>query len=191
MQNLLAVRGTTVNEIKTVMSHSQALGQCSAYIKRHGFTAVEAVNTAVAARQVAEAGCRDLAAIASEEAAEKYGLDILERHINESDSNTTRFAVFSRSEKSASAADRHFILLFTVKNEAGSLGQAISIIGANGFNLKALKSRPTKELVWSYYFYAEGEGNINSDSGKKMLEQLKEKCSEIRVIGCFEKEVSL
>lgn len=191
VQNLLAVRGTTVNEIKTVMSHSQALGQCSAYIKRHGFTAVEAVNTAVAARQVAEAGCRDLAAIASEEAAEKYGLDILERHINESDSNTTRFAVFSRSEKSASAADRHFILLFTVKNEAGSLGQAISIIGANGFNLKALKSRPTKELVWSYYFYAEGEGNINSDSGKKMLEQLKEKCSEIRVIGCFEKEVSL
>ena len=82
-------------------------------------------------------------------------------------------------------------MMFTVTNEAGSLGKAISIIGENGFNLKALKSRPTKELIWSYYFYAEGEGNINSDAGKKMLEELKEKCSEIKVIGSFEKEINL
>jgi prephenate dehydratase len=82
-------------------------------------------------------------------------------------------------------------MLFTVTNEAGSLGKAISIIGENGFNLKALKSRPTKELIWSYYFFAEGEGNINSDNGKKMIEELKTKCSEIKVIGSFEKEIAL
>lgn len=191
VQNLLAVKGTTIDRIKTVVSHSQALGQCANYIKKHGFKTVEEVNTAVAAKKVAEMGRHDIAAIASDEAAEKFGLEKLDSHINESNNNTTRFAVFSRSAKTPSVADNHFILLFTVTNEAGSLGKAISIIGENGFNLKALKSRPTKELVWSYYFFAEGEGNINSENGKKMITELKEKCSEIRVVGSFEKEIFL
>lgn len=191
VQNLLAVKGTTMDEVKSVISHPQALGQCAEYIKKHNFETIEAVNTALAAKQVAEMGRHDIAAIASDEAAEEFGLKKLEAHINESNSNTTRFAVFSRAGKEPNINDNHFILLFTVTNEAGSLGKAISIIGENGFNLKALKSRPTKELIWSYYFYAEGEGNINSENGKKMLEELKSKCSEIKVIGCFEKEISL
>lgn len=191
VQNLLAIKGTTMDQIKQVISHSQALGQCASYIKKHGFETIEAVNTAIAAKQVAEMGRHDIAAIASDEAAEKYGLKKLEAHINESNNNTTRFAVFSRSAKAPSKDDNHFIMLFTVTNEAGSLGKAISIIGENGFNLKALKSRPTKELIWSYYFFAEGEGNINSENGKKMLEELKSKCSEIKVIGSFEKEINL
>ncbi|MBP3599554.1 MAG: chorismate mutase [Clostridia bacterium] len=191
VQNLLAIKGTTMDQVKQVISHSQALGQCASYIKKHGFETIEAVNTAVAAKQVAEMGRHDIAAIASDEAAEKYGLKKLEAHINENNNNTTRFAVFSRSAKTPSKDDNHFIMLFTVTNEAGSLGKAISIIGENGFNLKALKSRPTKELIWSYYFFAEGEGNINGDNGKKMIEELKIKCSEIKVIGSFEKEIAL
>jgi prephenate dehydratase len=167
------------------------LGQCAEYIRKHGFETIEAVNTAVAAKQVAEMGRQDIAAIGSEEAVAKFGLCKLESHINESNNNTTRFAVFSRVAKAPSKEDNHFIMLFTVTNEAGSLGEAISIIGENGFNLKALKSRPTKELIWNYYFYAEGEGNINSDNGVKMLKKLSKKCSELRVIGSFEKEVAL
>ncbi len=191
VQNLLAIKGTTMDQVKTVISHPQALGQCADYIRRHGFETVEAVNTAVAAKQVAEMGRHDIAAIASDEAAEKFGLKKLEVHINESNNNTTRFAVFSRSAKTPCAADNNFIMLFTVTHEAGSLGKAISIIGDNGFNLRALKSRPTKDLIWSYYFYAEGEGNINTPSGAKMLAELKEKCSDLRVIGYYEKEIAL
>ncbi len=191
VQNLLAKKGTTVSDIKTVISHSQALGQCASYIKKHRFETVEAVNTAVAAKMVAESDRNDVAAIASQEAAEKFGLCKLEAHINESQSNTTRFAVFSRTPKAPAKTDNHFIMMFTVSNEAGALGKAISIIGDNGFNLKALKSRPTKELVFSYYFYVEGEGNINSEQGSRMLEELKSKCSEIKVIGSFEKEIFL
>lgn len=191
VQNLLAIKGTTMDQVKTVISHPQALGQCAEYIKKHNFEVIEAVNTAVAAKQVSEMGRHDIAAIASDEAATKYNLKKLEAHINESNNNTTRFAVFSRTAKTPSVSDNHFILLFTVTNEAGSLGKAISIIGENGFNLKALKSRPTKELIWNYYFYAEGEGNINTDKGTQMLNELKEKCSEVRVIGSFEKEISL
>lgn len=191
IQNLLGLRGTSVKDINEVISHPQALGQCANYIAKHGFNCVEALNTAVAAKTVAESGRTDLAAIGSEEAAAEFGLEKIEGHINESSKNTTRFVVLSRTPKAESVNDKHFVLVFTVNNEAGSLGKAISIIGENGFNLKALKSRPTKELVWSYYFYAEGEGNINSDKGKLMLKKLEECCNNVKIVGSFEKEISL
>lgn len=191
VQNLIACKGATIDSIKKVISHSQALGQCAAYIERHGFETEQAVNTAVAAKQVADMCRTDIAAIASDEAAEKFGLKKLESHINESNTNTTRFAVFSRSEKAHLATDNHFIMLFTVNNAAGSLGRAISVIGEHGFNLLAIKSRPTKELVWDYYFYAEGEGNIASDEGKAMLKDLAECCSNLKILGSFEKEIKV
>ncbi len=191
VQNLLAVNGASVESIKEVISHPQALGQCADYIHRHGFKAIQAENTAIAAKQVAESGRTDIAAIASEDAAEKYGLVKLESHINESNVNTTRFAVFSRIPKKSSAKDNQFILVFTVSNEAGSLGRAISVIGKHGFNLRALKSRPRKELIWNYYFYAEGEGNINTERGEAMIEVLGKYCSDIKIVGSFEREISL
>lgn len=189
VQNLLAVKGTTMDEVKEVISHPQALGQCAEYIRKHGFKATESVNTAVAAKTVAESGRHDIAAIGSDEAAQKYGLKKLEAHINERSNNTTRFAVFSRTPKTPSSSDNQFIMLFTVSNEAGSLGKAVSIIGKNGYNLRALKSRPTKELIWSYYFYAEGEGNIYSDAGKKMIKELESCCNNLRIVGSFDKEI--
>ena len=69
VQNLLAIKGTTMDQVKTVISHPQALGQCAEYIKKHNFEVIEAVNTAVAAKQVSEMGRHDIAAIASDEAA--------------------------------------------------------------------------------------------------------------------------
>ncbi len=191
IQNLLAVKGTAISDIKQVISHPQALGQCAAFIRKHGFEAVEEVNTAVAAKKVASLNRHDIAAIGSEEAAKKFGLEKIESHINESGSNTTRFAVFTRADKTPSATDRHFIMLFTVKNEAGSLGKAVSVIGEHGFNLRALKSRPTKELIWDYYFYVEGEGNINGEQGKQMLKELKKCCNHLKVLGSFEKEIHI
>ena len=191
VQNLLANEGATIESIKQVISHPQALGQCAEYITAHGFETIESVNTAVAVRQVAKSGRTDIAAIGSNEAAKKFGLKKLEGHINQSGSNTTRFAVFSRTNRSKTKNDKHFIMLFTVKNAAGSLGKAISVIGEFGFNLKALKSRPTKELIWDYYFYAEGEGDIYSDYGKLMLKQLKKCCSNFKILGTFEKEIHI
>lgn len=82
-------------------------------------------------------------------------------------------------------------MMFTVKNQPGCLGRAVSAIGENGFNLRALKSRPTKELSWSYYFYAEGEGCINSFEGRRMLNQLIPHCMDVKVIGSFEKEIAI
>lgn len=191
VQNLLTLPGVTLDEIREVVSHPQALGQCSEFIRRHNWKQTKEVNTAVAARAVAESGRRDLAAIGSEEAADEYGLVTLVPHIEEDRGNTTRFAVFSRSPKSPSPDDNRFVMTFTVNNEAGSLGRAVSVIGYNGFNLRALKSRPTKELKWDYYFYAEGEGNIHSSDGEQMLRELALCCNNVSVIGSFEKEMPI
>lgn len=191
IQNLLGVKGASLSDIKKVISHPQALGQCAAYIENHGFETENAVNTAVAAKAVAGMADKEVAAIGSIEAAQQFGLQVISEKINDSGTNTTRFAVFSRSNRTPSPADDRFIMLFTVKNVAGSLGEAISVIGQHGFNLRALKSRPTKELVWDYFFYVESEGNINSEQGKAMLTQLKECCSNLKIVGSFEREVHI
>ncbi len=191
VHNLLAPKGVKISDIKTVISHPQALGQCQGFIEKHGFETIEAVNTAVAAKLVSESGRRDLAAIASSEAAEEFNLKTLESHINDSSLNTTRFAVFSPARKAPDEKDKNFVLLFTVSNEAGALANAVSAIGEGGFNLRALKSRPTKELIWDYYFYAEGEGNIYSQKGEKMLKKLEKCCSTVKIVGSFEKEFIL
>ena len=109
----------------------------------------------------------------------------MERKINQSSNNVTRFAVFTRAQCLPAPEHTHFSMIFTVKNEAGSLLRAMQVIGENGFNLSTLTSRPTKEACWEYYFYVEGEGCLGSDAGRRMLEQLGEVCGSIRVLGSF------
>ncbi len=191
VQNLVGLEGASVHDVREVYSHPQGLGQCADYIREHGFIAHEASNTAVAAKKVAEEGNCAIAAIASIETADLYGLKVLDKNINASSINTTRFAVFSRYPNSNPLKDNYFVMNFTVKNEAGGLGKAISAIGDCGFNLRALKSRPSKDLIWEYYFFAEGEGNINSPAGEKMLAELQKHCSNLKVVGSFEKEQKL
>jgi len=186
-QDLLAVKGTKKDEIKTVISHPQALGQCAEYIRAMGWQTEEYGNTALAAKKVAQEGDRSIAAIASADAAEIFGLEVLERNINESRTNTTRFAVFSRSERLQEGArmGEHFIMVFTVKNEAGSLARAIDVIGYHGFNMRNLRSRPMKELLWQYYFYVEADGNIHTPEGREMLCELGEFCDRLKVVGTY------
>ncbi len=189
--NLLAKKGTQKGDIKKVMSHPQALSQCSSFIEDNLLEAEECTNTAVAVKQVAMSDDNSVAAIGSRTAAELYGLEVIEKNINQSEQNTTRFAVFSRAAVKELPENRHFVMFFTVKNEAGSLGRAISVIGKYGFNLKAIKSRPTKELKWEYYFFAEGEGEINGFAGKAMLAELAEQCSQVKLCGTFGREILL
>ena len=182
--NLLAKKGTAISEIKTVCSHVQAIQQCYEYIKRNGFATQNVVNTAVAAKMVAESGDRTIAAIASRETAKLYGLEIIAEAINESTINTTRFAVLSRAD-TASGDNKLFTLGFTVNHEAGALAKVIKIIAKYDFNMHLIKSRPLKDELWRYYFFTEIEGNLNSEAGRKLLEGLKEVCINVRVIGAY------
>ena len=183
-QNLLGVPGARVEDIKKVTSHPQALNQCHDYIEMRGFEIEETSNTALAAKTVAEANDRSLGAIASVETAEIYGLKVIEANINKSGENTTRFAVLSKV-KATSSALSSTVLMFTVKHEAGSLANAISIIGQYGYNMTALRSRPMRKHSWQYYFYVEIDQTTDTENGKKMLEELNKVCDKLKVAGTF------
>ena len=184
--DLLVVPGSTREEIKTVLSHPQALGQCAEYIRKHGWEPQEYTNTALAAKYVAEKRDPTVAAIASEDAAGVFGLEVMERNVNASRSNTTRFAVFSRAEDTnPSRKGETFVLVFTVKHEAGSLARAINVIGQHGFNMRTLRSRPMKELLWQYYFYVEAEGNVHTENGRAMLCELEKFCDRLKLVGTY------
>ena len=183
-QNLLGLPDATVEDIKKVTSHPQALSQCHDHIKLRGFATEESDNTALAAKRVAVSGDKSLAAIASLETAEIYGLKVLEANINKSGENTTRFAVLSKV-RAESPALSSTVLLFTVKHEAGSLASAIGIIGKYGYNMTALRSRPMKKHSWQYYFYVEIDGSTDTENGKQMLEELNRVCDHLKVAGTF------
>lgn len=183
-QNLLGVPGAKVEDIRKVISHPQALSQCHEYIKMRGMDTEEASNTAVAARSVAEMKDKTCGAIASAETAQLYGLEVLQANINQSSENTTRFAVLSKV-RAVSEALNSSVLMFTVKNEAGSLAKAISIIGKYGYNMTALRSRPLRKHSWQYYFYIEIDGTTNSAEGRKMMDELSRICDQLKVAGSF------
>ena len=183
-QNLLGVPGATVEDIKKVTSHPQALSQCHDYIEMRGFATEEATNTALAAKTVAEMNDKSLGAIASVETAEIYGLKVIEVNINKSGENTTRFAVLSKV-KASSQALTSTVLMFTVKHEAGSLANAIAIIGQHGYNMTALRSHPMKKHSWQYYFYVEIDGTLDTANGAMMLEKLNKVCDRLKVAGRF------
>lgn len=186
-QDLLAIDGAKIEDIKEVVSHPQALGQCSEYIEKHGFTRHEFANTALAAKYVKDLSERSVAAIASREAADIFGLSVLDHDINENRSNSTRFAIFSRvaNKKIGKETGIHSILLFTVRNEAGALARAVDVIGKYGFNMRTLRSRPMKELLWQYYFYVEVEGNIQTEEGTSLMEELGEFCDRLKFAGTY------
>lgn len=183
-QNLLGVKGAIAQDIKKVVSHPQALAQCHEYLKIKGFDTEEANNTAVAAKTVAQANDKSIGAIASIETAEIFGLEVLEANINKSGENTTRFAVLSKV-RATSTSFSNSVLMFTVKNEAGSLANAISIIGKYGYNMTALRSRPLKKHSWQYYFYIEIDGTTDNENGQKMIEELNKVCDKLKIAGTY------
>lgn len=185
--DLLAVEGATLETIKTVVSHPQALSQCDDFLQAHSYKQISYSNTAMAAQYVAQQNDPTIAAIASGESASRYGLKMLAEGINQSQVNTTRFAVLSKAENRNVSKQHgaHFVLVFTVRNEAGSLAQALNVIGSYGFNMRTLRSRPMGELLWQYYFYVEAEGNIHSSDGEKMLKRLSVYCDKVKCVGSF------
>ena len=186
-QALLGVNGSTVNDIKTVYSHPQALAQCREFLERHKIDIVEESSTSKAAKIISDKNDKNIGAIASKEAAELFGLKVLQEKINGTRDNTTRFAVFSRALNNSLKGNKtaNFILTFTVKNEAGSLAQALSIISSYGYNLRCLRSRPMKELIWNYYFYVEAVGDVLGSNGTEMLKALSICCDKLKIAGVF------
>ena len=106
----------------------------------------------------------------------------------ETDSNTVRYAVMSRVENESvpEKGDNRFMVMFTVRDEPGSLAKAINALSAYGHNMSIMRSRRVKNLPWHYYFYAEATGDVTTEEGHKVFEDMKAVCQTVKSLGCYE-----
>ncbi|MGN1015310.1 MAG: bifunctional chorismate mutase/prephenate dehydratase [Butyricicoccus sp.] len=181
---LAACPGATVDGIKTVRSHPQALRQCSHYIAQHDLHEVEESNTAVAAKLIAETGDLTQAAICSEAAAELYGLTVLKHEINDGNFNQTRFIAVTRG-LSAKKEDNRVSLILILPHVTGSLYNALSVFSDYGLNMTEIHSRPLADMPWNYCFYIDFTGNILEEDTRRMIYHLSQEIPVVRVLGSF------
>ena len=187
-QDLLGVPGGTLAQVRTVVSHTQALAQSSAFLQQHGLATRTWSNTAEAARYVAEQNDPALAAIASAETAGLYGLQVLAQGVNTEGDNTTRFIVIERTaQPPAPAPGQRLALLFTVRHEPGQLAAVLDRIGARGFNMECIKSRPLPHVPFEYYFYVQlvCPAQRTAESCNALLGDLRAACNTLRPLGAF------
>ena len=153
-------------------------------MRAHNYEIIEAVNTARAARQVAQDNDTAVASIASEETAALYGLQVLAQGINEQQDNSTRFVVLSKNQNQKVCKDCDsgtFIMMFAVKNEAGALVKVLNRIGEFGYNMVAIHSRPLKSHAWEYYFYIEVEGNSSQKDFEQIVHEIQYRCDKLKI----------
>ncbi len=181
--NLIGIKGTKMKYITEVVSHQQALDQCASFIRNQGYKSRACENTARAAKLVSDMNDPTVAAIASSETAELYSLEVLKENINEASNNTTRFVVLSRTLNKEKRD--HSILFFTVPDKPGALAHAINVIGHHGYSMRSIKSRAMKDLMWTYYFYVELTGDLQSKRGMYMLDELSECCDKLKMVGSY------
>lgn len=169
---LLVKPGTRLADVKTIISHEQAIGQCAAFLLAHAGIEVHAVeNTAQAARLVAESVEEGVAAISSLECAELYGLSVLETDLQDSDANYTRFIVISR-ELEIYPGSQKVSFMMTVPHKPGSLYEVISRFAVQGVNLTKLESRPLPGKNFEFMFYFDFDAEILDENVVALLAEL-------------------
>lgn len=157
---LLAKKGTALSDIREIVSHEQALGQCADFIKSLGDVRVTVCsNTAEAARAAAESGRNDIAALASPDCASLYGLSVLKTSVQNSDNNHTRFICISKDIEVYPGANR-ISLMLTLPHRPGSLYRMMARFAALGLNLTKLESRPIEGLDFDFMFYFDIEADV-------------------------------
>lgn len=172
------------SKIRKIYSHPQALAQCRGWLESNmpGIPVAESTSTAKAA----EFASRDKysAAIASELAARIYDLYILEKNIEDSRNNVTRFLVISREFPPKTGKDKTSIM-FSIKDRPGSLYEILMPFKKANINLTKIESRPSKRKAWEYIFFVDMEGHIANKKVKKAIELLKDGCLYLKILGSY------
>jgi chorismate mutase/prephenate dehydratase len=183
---LIANKGTTIEQIKTVYSHPQALAQCRNFLERSGWELIPTYDTAGSAKMLKEKGLEGAAAVASERAAKLYGLEILAKEIEDNPNNYTRFFVLSTEEAPVTGKDKTSII-FSATHKPGSLYQALGEFAKRGISLTKIESRPTKQTPWEYNFYLDFEGHRSDPRCAEALEALRKYSAFIKILGSYPK----
>jgi chorismate mutase/prephenate dehydratase len=182
-QNLMA-KGASIKAIRKVYSHPQSLAQCQGWLSQHLPRAarVPAASNAEGARLAGKE--RSAAAIGPEIAAERYGLRILARSIEDDAKNRTRFLVLGGHDAGPSGKDRTSLVM-TTHNKPGSLHDLIAAFSGAGVNMTRLESRPARTGQWEYYFYVDIEGHQQDTKVAKALAELKDKAPFVKIFGSY------
>lgn len=181
--NLLS-RQTDKRKIRKIYSHPQALAQCRGWLETNmpAVPTKEATSTAMAAELATRE--KDTAAIASEIAARMYDLTIVEKNIQDSRRNITRFLVISKEFPHRTGNDKTSVM-FTIKHKPGSLYEVLLPFKRGKINLTKIESRPSKRKAWEYIFFVDMEGHIEDRKIKKALDSLKENCLFLKILGSY------
>ena len=186
--NLLGVKGSTIEEIRTVRSHSQAIGQCQKIILNNKLKSIISADTAGSAKFIAEKKDKSEAAIASELAAKIYNLKILKTNVEDESGNVTRFFIMGKESKHPELKDKKYITscIFKLKSIPAALYKALGGFATNGVNLCKLESFSVKNTFDQVNFYIDIEGHIESPSVQKALEELGFHTQKLDVLGVYE-----
>ena len=182
---LLGVPGATMEDIRQVYSHPQGLAQCKLFLETHpAWETKEAVNTAGAAKLVCEEKDKTKAAIASREAGEVFGLDILAENICPNEQNSTRFIIVAKDPVYVEGAGKVSIC-FELPHSRGTLYNMLSHIIYNGLNMTKIESRPIPGKTWEYRFFVDFDGNLKESAVKNALRGLEAEANFLLVLGNY------
>jgi chorismate mutase/prephenate dehydratase len=181
---LMVVPGTKKEDIKTVYSHPQSLAQSSNYLSKTGWQQIGMKNNAFAAQKVKEDSLTNQAAIAGEVAAKIYGLEILEKGVNDLKDNSTRFIIVT-NQKICTEAAQHISICFEIAHESGSLYHILSHFIYNNINMTNIQSRPIKNKNWEYRFFVDIEGSLGDSAVMNALHGIEEEAVSMKILGTY------
>ena len=185
--NLLGIKGSSLDDIKDVYSHAQALSQSSNFIKKNKLNENVRADTAGSAKYVSDTNDKSKAAISSELSAEIYNLEILKKNIQDEKNNVTRFLLMGKEIYQPELKNKNYItsFLFKLKSKPAALYSALSGFAINGVNMTKLQSFPEKNSFSSFFFLCDIEGHIEDKKIKNSLEELGLHCQDMHVLGVF------
>jgi prephenate dehydratase len=181
---LMAPSGAALAGIRRARSHPQALMQCEATLRRMGLEPVEYYDTAGAARDLAANPQPGTAAIASALAAETYGLEILARHLEDEDTNFTRFFVLGTAKPARRDPSKTSIVL-TTRHAPGALHAVLGELARRDINMTKIESRPRRNVPWHYLFYIDFEGHEEDEAVREALLGIEGRASFLTVLGSY------
>ena len=183
--NLIGHPGARIDDIKVVFSHPQAFGQCRQFLDRHGsWELVSVSDTARAVRHIRDRGDISEAAIAGNDAAEAFGMAVMEENIETNPRNFTRFVIVGR-EGLQNGERRKSSIVFSTGNQPGSLYGVLRIFAENDINLVKLESRPIHGKPWEYMFYVDLEADAESPAFEDILRRLEASSEFLKIIGSY------
>lgn len=185
-QNLIGVKGSKLEDIKEIYSHPQGFEQSSEFLsKQNNLKLIPFHNTAISAKYISEINDKSKAAIASLRAAKIYGLDVIQKEINDKDNNHTKFVIVGRKLESSKECNK-ITVVFSLDDKAGTLYNLLRHFAENNINMIKIESRPSKNEPWQYLLYVDFDGNIENEDVKKAIKLIEEKSEYFKLIGCYE-----